>query len=149
MLIISAILESKLDSVPELMGSATPNAVGTATETEVKIEIEDKKEASVVTSEEQETEEVVVEENVKTVAEDERYSKYFKMVKMGVPLQVFFKPSDCTSFSQKHIIILKHTKKCVQKLFSGCEKQNGCRGPRWRSVGKSRCPRVMQIVNRL
>merc|ERR1712037_746379 len=25
--------------------------------------------------------------NVKTVSEDERYSKYFKMLKMGVPLQ--------------------------------------------------------------
>ena len=25
---------------------------------------------------------------VKTIAEDERYSKYFKMLKMGVPLQV-------------------------------------------------------------
>ena len=25
---------------------------------------------------------------VKTVAEDERYSKFFKMLKMGVPLQV-------------------------------------------------------------
>ena len=27
--------------------------------------------------------------HVKTVSEDERYSKYFKMLKMGVPLQVF------------------------------------------------------------
>ena len=37
---------------------------------------------------EEHTTEPVAQVKVKTVAEDEKYAKYFKMLKMGVPLQV-------------------------------------------------------------
>ena len=47
--------------------------------------------------------------SVKTLAEDERYSKYFKMLKMGVPLQV--NPAAVSLLSSP--------------ITAGCEEQDG------------------------
>ena len=112
---ISAILESKLDSVPELSSvthsatsttSATASqATSTAAESSPAPETSEKAAAATEEAEaspadaepqvgftdEQQNQHCTAPEQVivKTVSEDERYSKYFKMLKMGVPLQVF------------------------------------------------------------
>ena len=109
---ISAILESKLDSVPELSSvthsttSATASqATSTAAESSPAPETSEKAAAATEEAEaspadaepqvgftdEQQNQHCTAPEqvHVKTVSEDERYSKYFKMLKMGVPLQVF------------------------------------------------------------
>ena len=117
----SAILESKLDSVPELNSVTSPTtatttitttasattaesspaappatpagAPGAAVEVpaiqdgdtpaaEEEPQVLKRKSASTILSP------THVKVRVKTVAEDERYSKFFKMLKMGVPLQV-------------------------------------------------------------
>ena len=115
---ISAILESKLDSVPELSSvthstTSTPSATAstasqaTSTAAESSPAPETSEKAAAATEEaeaspadaepqvgftdEQQNQHCTAPEqvHVKTVSEDERYSKYFKMLKMGVPLQVF------------------------------------------------------------
>ena len=130
MWVFSAILESKLDSVPELNSVTSPTTITTATTTttttasattaesspagapaapaapagpagalgaavevpaiqdgdtpaaEEEPQVLKRKSASTILSP------THVKVRVKTVAEDERYSKFFKMLKMGVPLQV-------------------------------------------------------------
>ena len=118
MYLYSAILESKLDSVPELNSVTSPTiattttaasattaesspatpagpagAPGAAVEVpatqdgdappaEEEPQVVEKKSASSILSP------TCVKVRVKTVSEDERYSKFFKMLKMGVPLQV-------------------------------------------------------------
>ena len=62
--------------------------------------------------------------SVKTLAEDERYSKYFKMLKMGVPLQV--RPALTLSVSSP--------------VVGGCEEQDGRGGAGWRRAGPPRRP---------
>ena len=115
---ISAILESKLDSVPELSSvthsatsttsataSTASQATSTAAESSPAPETSEKAAAATEEAEaspaeaepqvgftdEQQNQHCTAPEqvHVKTVSEDERYSKYFKMLKMGVPLQVF------------------------------------------------------------
>ena len=124
----SAILESKLDSVPELNSVTSPTIATTTTAAsattaesspatpagpagapgalaapagsgggavevpatqdgdapaaEEELQVVEKKSASTILSP------TCVKVKVKTVSEDERYSKFFKMLKMGVPLQV-------------------------------------------------------------
>ena len=87
-MISAGILEVKLDSAPELtavVGGAQGG--GTTASTVEKMQTED-----VVRKENEEEAPVEVETESAipqlTVADDPRYTKYFKMLKMGVPMQV-------------------------------------------------------------
>ena len=81
-------MESKLDSVPDLVQkySEEPQSKVAAEEVENNENNSAKTEDASATTIEANAQQV--DEKVKTVAEDETYSKYFKMLKMGVPLQV-------------------------------------------------------------
>ena len=108
-----AILESKLDSVPELSSvtSSTPapteaapeSAAPAAPSTAPAAPPPPPLEAPAPGGEE---EEPAPEVKVRTVSEDPRYTKYFKMLKMGVPLQVS-DSSKAVKFLQIHTILAR------------------------------------------
>ena len=96
-------MESKLDSVPDLVTITKP--VENQNETEKPPQNQEAPAPPAPTAEAPtpapsveapaEAAQPVVAEpepavKVKTVAEDERYSKFFKMLKMGVPMQVLY-----------------------------------------------------------